>query len=152
MTPQQRAVRDQVAAVPPRIAAAARAADPEPPSPGEWPPTDIVRHLIAVEEEVWGPRLRQLMDEDEPNWKWTEPDRWLGQPDATLDDLLTSYAERRAETVDLLDALGEGGWAKWGVHGVYGRLDVAGLMRKLLTHDDEHVASLEALWRAPSIS
>ena len=83
MTPQQRAIRDQVAAVPARIAAAARAADPEPPSPGEWPPTDIVRHLIAVEEEVWGPRLRQLMDENEPHWKWTEPDRWLGRPDAT---------------------------------------------------------------------
>ena len=151
MTPQQRAIRDQVAAVPARIAAAARAADPEPPSPGEWPPTDIVRHLIAVEEEVWQPRLQQLIAEDGPRWKWTEPDRWLGQPESTLDDLLAMYADQRASTVARLDELGETGWAKWGVHDVYGRLDVAGLMRKLLTHDDEHVASLEALWRAPAI-
>ena len=98
MTPQQRAIRDQVAAVPARIAAAARAADPEPPSPGEWPPTDIVRHLIAVEEEVWQPRLQQLIAEDGPRWKWTEPDRWLGQPESTLDDLLALYADQRAST------------------------------------------------------
>jgi hypothetical protein len=150
MTPQQRLVRDQVAAIPARIAAAARAADPEAPSPGEWPPTDIVRHLIAVEDEVWHLRLRQLLDEDEPHWPWTEPDRWLGQPDASLDDVLAIYADSRAETVAMLDELGETGWEKAGIHDVYGRLDGAGLMRKAVTHDDEHVASLEARWRAPS--
>src|SRR5262245_31849016 len=150
MTPQQLAVRDQVAAVPARIAAAARAADPEAPSPGEWPPTDIVRHLIAVEEQVWHVRLRQLIDEDEPHWRWTEPDRWLDRPDASLDDLLEIYAARRAKTVAMLDELGRIGWEKSGTHDVYGRLDVAGLMRKAVTHDDEHVASLEARWRAPS--
>src|SRR5262245_56288096 len=150
MTPQQTAVRDQVAAIPARIAAAARAADPEPPSPGEWPTTDVVRHLIAVEDEVWHVRLQQLLDEDEPHWRWTEPDRWLGQPDATLDDLLTIYAASRAKTVAMLDELGGSGWEKVGIHDVYGRLDVAGLMRKAVTHDDEHVASLQARWRAPS--
>jgi hypothetical protein len=51
MTPQQRTVRDRFASVPERLGVAARAASPEPPAPGEWPPTDVVRHLIAVEEE-----------------------------------------------------------------------------------------------------
>ena len=104
MTPQQRTVRDRFASVPERLGVAARAASPEPPAPGEWPPTDVVRHLIAVEEEVWQPRLRQLIDEDEPRWPWAEPDRWPGSPGASLDELLAVHADRRAATVALLDA------------------------------------------------
>ena len=143
MTPQQRTVRDRFASVPERLAVAARAAAPEPPAPGEWPPTDVVRHLIAVEEEVWQPRLRQLIDEDEPRWPWAEPGRWPGLPGASLDELLAVHADRRAATTALLDALGDAGWERSGVHEVYGRLDVAGLMRRALSHDDEHIESLE---------
>jgi hypothetical protein len=143
VTPQQHAIRDRVASVPDRLAAAARAASPEPPAPGEWPPTDVVRHLIAVEEEVWLPRLRELIEEDEPRWPWAEPDRWLGSPEASLDDLLAVHAARRAATVALLDALGDTGWARTGVHATFGRLDAAGLMEKALEHDDEHIASFD---------
>jgi hypothetical protein len=143
MTPQQRSVRDQFASVPDRLAAAARAASPEPPAPGEWPPTDVVRHLIAVEEEVWQPRLRQLIAENEPHWPWAEPDRWQGSPGAPLDELLAVHADRRAMTTALLDALGDEGWDRAGVHEVYGRLDVAGLIRRALAHDDEHIASFD---------
>jgi DinB superfamily len=143
VTPQQREIRDRVAAVPGELAAAARGASPEPPAPGEWPPADIVRHLIAVEAEVWHPRLRQLIDEDEPIWAWVEPDRWQGSPDASLDALLADYGARRAVTVGMLDDLGDAGWAKTGVHATFGRLDAAGLMRRALDHDREHIASLE---------
>jgi len=143
MTPQQRTVRDRVSSMPERLGVAARAASPDPPAPGEWPPTDVVRHLIAVEEEVWQPRLRQLIDEDEPRWPWAEPDRWPGSPDASLDELLAVHADRRAATTALLDTLGDAGWERSGVHEVYGRLDVAGLMRRALSHDDEHIESLE---------
>src|SRR4051812_28201881 len=110
MTPQQRAVRDRFAAITGRLSEAARAADPEPPAPGEWPPADVVRHLIAVEEEVWQPRFRQLIAEDEPRWAWVEPDRWLDAPDASLDELLALYAGKRMATLALLDQLGNEGW------------------------------------------
>ena len=130
MTPQQRTVRDRfaVGSGAPRRGRARRVARAA--RPGEWPPTDVVRHLIAVEEEVWQPRLRQLIDEDEPRWPWAEPDRWQGSPGASLDDLLAVHADRRAATVALLDGLGDAGWERSGVHEVYGRLDVAGLMRR----------------------
>ena len=129
--------------MPDRVATAARAASPEPPAPGEWPPTDLVRHLIAVEEEVWHARLRQLIEVEEPRWPSVEPDRWQDSPGASLDDLLAVYADRRAATVALLDELGEDGWEKTGVHATFGRLDAASLMRKALDHDAEHIASLE---------
>jgi len=127
--------------VPTRLAAAARAASPAAPAPGEWPPTDVVRHLIAVEDEVWHTRLRQLLAEDEPQWAWVEPDRWTGNPGATLDDLLARYADLRGTTTALLDGLDDAGWVRTGVHATFGRLDVVRLMTKAIDHDDEHIAS-----------
>jgi hypothetical protein len=134
----------RLADVPNRLAVAARAAVHRPVPAGEWTPADVVRHLIAVEEEVWHGRLRQLAEEDHPRWPWTEPDRWLGAPDASLDDLLAIYADRRHTTIDVLDGLDDVGWARTGVHATYGVLDVAALMTRAIDHDDEHVASFQA--------
>lgn len=135
------ALRDSYANVAHRLATATRsAAGPVP--PGEWTPADIVRHLIAVDAEVWQPRIRQVATENHPHWAWVEPGRWLDDPDATLDELLVRFAAGRAEIVALLDALDEAGWARSGTHATYGVLDVAGLVRKALEHDEEHLASL----------
>ena len=109
---------------------------------GEWSPADVVRHLIAVETEVWHARLDQLVAEGDPHWPWTEPDRWLGRPEATLDDLLAVHATRRAETVARLDELDDEGWRRTGTHATYGVLDVLAMLRILLDHDEEHLAGL----------
>jgi hypothetical protein len=135
-------VRTRLAAMPSTLADAARAAPQEPPAPGEWTPAEIVRHLIAVEEEVWHRRLEQLRTEEHPRWKWVEPGQWLGAPGADIDDVLAKQAAARAKTLAMLDALGPDGWARTGTHDTYGVLDVAGLMEKAADHDDEHLASL----------
>lgn len=132
---------DRLRAVPDALATAARAASPEPPAPGEWTPSDVVRHLIAVEQEVWQPRLAQLDAEAHPTWPWTEPDRWIGKPEAPLDELLSTYTDVRGTTMATLDALDDAGWARTGTHATYGVLDVAGLMVRAIDHDDEHLRS-----------
>ena len=136
------AVRDRLATFPDRLAAAARAAPPGRPAPGEWSPSEIVRHLIAVEEEVWQRRLGQLETEDHPRWRWVEPGQWLGAPGADLDEVLATEARVRGATLAMLDALGPGGWTRTGTHDTFGVLDVAGLMAVAADHDDEHLASL----------
>ncbi len=136
------AVRERLASLPDRLATAARAAPPDAPAPGEWTPTEIVRHLIAVEELVWHVRLAQLEHEDHPHWRWVEPGQWLGRPGADLDEVLAAHQAVRASTLATLDALGPAGWARTGTHDTYGTLDVAGLMAVAADHDDEHLASL----------
>jgi hypothetical protein len=142
---ERTADRDRVvtslAAVPDRLASAARAAAPEPPAPGEWTPAQVVRHLIAVEREVWQPRLAQLAAEDHPRWPWVEPEPWSGEPDATLDRLLERYAETRSSTVTTLAALDDAGWSRTGTHATFGILDVTALMVRAIDHDEEHLAS-----------
>ena len=110
--------------------------------PGEWSPREIIRHLIAVELEVWHVRLGQLATEAHPHWAWVEPGPWEGSPGADLESLLATHAIERARTLEILDALGPDGWARRGTHDTYGELDVAGLMTVAADHDDEHLASL----------
>jgi hypothetical protein len=139
------AVRTRLAGFPAALAAAARAAPPDPPAPREWTPSEIVRHLIAVEELVWHVRLGQLETDEHPHWAWVEPGQWLGAPGADLDAVLAAHAAIRGKTVAILDGLGPDGWARRGTHDTYGELDVAGLMDVAADHDDEHLASLRNL-------
>ncbi len=141
-------VRARLAAFTAALAAAARAAPPDPPAAGEWTPREIVRHLIAVEEEVWHPRLGQLRTEEHPRWRWVEPGQWLGAPGADLDAVLAAHAAVRARTLSILDELGATGWTRRGTHDTFGELDVAGLMTVAADHDDEHLASL----RTPQVN
>ena len=136
------AVRERLAALPAALAATARGASPDPPAAGEWSPREVVRHLIAVELEVWHARLGQLATEAHPHWAWVEPGPWEGSPGADLESLLATHAIERARTLEILDALGPDGWARRGTHDTYGDLDVAGLMTVAADHDDEHLASL----------
>jgi hypothetical protein len=142
MNDERIALVQRLAAVPERLATAARAAPPEAPALGEWTPSDVVRHLMAVEQLVWHARLTDLESEDHPTWRWTEPDRWTGQPSASLDELLATYAEIRGITVTMLKGFDDATWARTGTHATYGVVDVAGLMTRAIDHDEEHLRSL----------
>jgi hypothetical protein len=136
-------LRERLAAIPSRLSDAVRAAADRPVPAGEWTPAEVVRHLIAVEEEVWHGRLRQLETEDDPRWPWTEPDRWLGSPGASVDELVAIYRGLRLTTIELLDRLDDAGWRRTGEHATFGVLDVAALMTRAIDHDEEHLASFD---------
>jgi hypothetical protein len=130
----------RLAGIPDRLAEAARSAVGRPVPAGEWGPPEVVRHLIAVEEVVWHTRLRQLAAADRPTWPWVEPAPWQGEPDATLDQLLETFATRRGETVAILDGFDEATWSRTGIHATWGEIDVPALMVRAGDHDDEHIA------------
>ena len=144
MTEEQQILLATFASFPARLAAAAKArvAEWRPIPDGEWGPIETVRHLIAVEDEVHRVRLAQVAKKDDPHWTWTEPGLAPGFDDASLLEVLTVFARRRARTVATVRTLGDAGWARFGTHETYGRLDVAGLVRLAAEHDEEHVAGL----------
>jgi len=106
---------------------------------GEWLPREIARHLIATESEVWQPRLRQLAAGDHPRWPWTEPGL---APAAEEEEVAETFAGLRRETIALLRGFDEATWRRSGTHETLGELDVAGLMREALIHDEEHLAAI----------
>jgi len=145
VTPEQALLRDALAAGPAQVVAAAAASALRPdesPDPGEWSAREVVRHLAAVEDEVWHVRLDALATESFPQWPWVEPGLWSGPGDATFESALEVFAARRAATLARLDALDAAGWARTGRHVVFGVLDVAAMLRILLDHDEEHLAQI----------
>ena len=105
-------------------------------------PREVVRHLIAVEAEVWTVRFGQLAAGDQPVWAWTEPGLAAGFDGAPLDGILAAFGAARAATVATVRALDDAGWARSGTHATFGVLDVAGLLRVAVDHDAEHLAGL----------
>lgn len=130
------------AGFPERLAQAARAAETRPFPDGEWGPSEIARHLIAVEREVWWTRFASIVEEDEPHWAWTEPGLEPGLDGVPLAEILDRFALARARSVTILDGFDPAAWARTGVHATYGRLDAVGLLRIVTDHDAEHLASL----------
>jgi hypothetical protein len=130
------------AGFPDRLGLAARATADRPVVAGAWGPAEVIRHLIAVEGEVWQARLARVATEDDPHWAWTEPGLAPGFDDAPLDAILSAFGVARADTAATVRALDEAGWARVGTHATYGRLDIEGLVRLATDHDDGHLAGL----------
>ena len=133
-----------LAGFPERLDIAARSAADRPTPHGEWTPEQVVRHLIAVETGVHQARLRDLATVAEPRWGWTEPGPWSGEPELGLDGVLARFVAHRATTLATFDALDDAGWARSGEHTTFGTLDVAGLVRNAVDHDEEHLRGLRS--------
>ena len=134
---------ERFAATPDRLREAAEHAGPPP--AGEWAATDVVSHLVAVERAVWQARLATLEHEAEPTWTPQEPGLADDLAGATLEDALHAFADERIRTVATVTGLDDAGWARAGIHTTYGRLDIEGLLQVAIDHDEEHLASIEAL-------
>ena len=132
------------ATFPEELATAVHQVPVAPVVPGEWGPAEIVRHLIAVEREIWQARLAQLALEDDPHWTWVEPGLEPGFDDASLDEIVATFADARAETVATVMGLDDAGGARFGTHATYGVLDIAGLLRIAVDHDREHLEAITA--------
>lgn len=147
MTLDRTSLRDALAAAPER--AAMLAADADDPPAGEWSAREVLLHLVAVDVEVWQPRLDSLAEAsrpgNEPRWAWVEPRAWAGPGDDSLDGALAAFRAQRAATLDRIDGLGAAGWQRFGIHATFGRLDVAGLLYILADHDEEHLAQIADL-------
>lgn len=112
---------------------------------GEWSTGATIGHLWRVEVDVWQHRLRQMADTDNPFWEYWDPEPFDWEAEFGATDvicLLDAFEFRRLQTCNYLRALSDEGWARRGEHRIYGMLDVAGLVRKALEHDREHLAAL----------
>jgi len=89
--------------------------------------------------------LGRAPDAANPQWLWTEPDlaAWEKRFAAlTEDELCAAFTRARSAILDQLKALDAAGWERIGTHAVFGQLDVAGLCRRTLEHDAEHLTEM----------
>lgn len=118
--------------------------------PGEWPAQVVLGHVSQVDEQVWIPRIAQMCSalaagDEPPSFDWWEPDA-----SATLDrfkEMSLSEASAlamaaRTQLLSVVKELTPEQWSATAEHEAFGHIDVSGLIIQILTHDEEHRASL----------
>ncbi len=118
--------------------------------PGEWPAHVVLGHISQVDEQVWIPRIVQMCEAqaigaEPPSFPWWEPD-----PDATFErfsemGLESASALAMATRTQLLSTVKDltpEQWQASAQHEAFGLIDISGLIIQILTHDEEHRASL----------
>lgn len=135
---------DAFAAVPGRFAdiVGATGVDPDAPRRGRWSVREEILHQLVVECVVWWRRLDDLEAGGHPRWSTTEPGLGVDPDERGSAALLTAFMSARAATVARVARLDEAGWERTGTHAKYGDLDVEGLLRLALSHDEEHLGAL----------
>lgn len=118
--------------------------------PGEWPAQVVLGHVSQVDELVWMPRIQtmclaQASGQGSPEFAWWEPDAnatYERFKDVSLDEVSALAMSNRTQLLTVIKELSPEQWAATAKHEAFGEIDVAGLIIQVLTHDEEHRASL----------
>jgi hypothetical protein len=121
------------------------------PVAGEWCVNEIMAHLLHVETELFLPRLRRIVAEDQPSFAPFSPEPWARERDHGADLFAASHAafvHARAETVAFLRALPEAAGERLGVSGFFGPITLLQYATHIADHDIEHLRQMQACARA----
>ncbi len=131
-----------------RVITAAQSATPRAHS-NQWSPATIVGHLSQVDTEVWLPRIDQMVIGRQagvtPTFAWWEPEAQQTLERyalATADDAGAQLLASRTTILHRLRELTDEDWDARAEHEAFGPLDIEGLMLQVLSHDEEHRASI----------
>ena len=134
-----------------RIVTAAQQARPAPAGRGDgaWPVATVVGHLSQVDVEVWIPRIDLMVaaraDAAPPAFGWWEPDAEatrLAFAEIDVDEAAARLLASRTGVLHRLRELSDEDWDARAEHDTFGPMDIEGLMLQVLSHDEEHRASI----------
>lgn len=114
----------------------------EHPQPGEWNFTEIMCHLRDVDAEVNTPRIKQVLDENNPFFPGIDSDKWAQErlyycqngPEALRD-----FTTTRIQLLNLLDSLEAADWERAASHAIFGPTSLKELVSIIVGHDQLHI-------------
>lgn len=112
------------------------------PAPNEWSVGEILCHLRDSEGEVYLPRLRRVLEEDEPFIPAGNTDAWAEERAYREQDgqqALHDFTAIRLQTLALLRGLNEAQWGRKARHAVFGPTNLQELVRFMAEHDRLHI-------------
>jgi FMN phosphatase YigB (HAD superfamily) len=114
------------------------------PVQNEWSLTEIVCHLRDTELEVNLPRLRMLLELDEPFIPARVTDAWAEERDYNSQDIaqaLQEFTSARLELLELLRGLRHE-WQHRARHAIFGPTDLFELVKFMVEHDKLHIRQI----------
>jgi len=114
------------------------------PVPKEWSLTEIICHLRDTELEVNLPRLRMLLELDEPFIPARNTDDWAEERSYNTQDIwqaLNDFSAARVRTVEILRGL-TNEWGRKARHAIFGPTDLLELVKFMAEHDKLHIRQI----------
>ena len=113
--------------------------------PGEWCATEIIGHLRDVENEVNLPRIEKVLEEQNPFLPGEDTDAWADERGYVNQDgmnALRSFTAARMELIALLTSIPATFWDRPAQHSIFGKTDVAEIVRIITGHDQMHIRQI----------
>jgi uncharacterized damage-inducible protein DinB len=141
----------RLAAIPGRVASAVAGWSEErlraPAAADGWSAAEIFAHLRAS-DDIWAPRVYGILVRDQPPLAGYDERRWAevaGYAQADFQRSLQALSLRRAELVGALRRATPEDWQRTGTHEERGTMTLFQVVARLLEHEEEHCAQVEAL-------
>jgi hypothetical protein len=115
------------------------------PAPGAWCINEIVGHLIEAEQRGFAGRIRTILAHDRPELvAWDQPAVASARGDCERDGraLLAEFAQRRADSLRLVESLLPDQLDRSGRHPKVGELRVRDLLHEWIFHDRAHIQQI----------
>jgi FMN phosphatase YigB (HAD superfamily) len=116
------------------------------PAEAEWSLTEIICHLRDVEREVNLPRLRKVLEEENPFVPGVVTDVWVKERNSAGEDgpqALREFLAARKATLALLDRV-DSEWARPARHAIFGPTTLKELVSIMAGHDRTHI---QQVWK-----
>jgi uncharacterized damage-inducible protein DinB len=123
-------------------------------SPGAegWSPKDVVAHMLSIEQQALGGRVRLIVEADDPAIPNIDEDATLvasGMRHWPLAKLLDEFAAQRSAVLQNLSELRSEDLARQGRHGAAGAVSAADIVHHVAFHDLLHIGQITQLVCAP---
>jgi HAD superfamily hydrolase (TIGR01549 family) len=112
------------------------------PQRGEWCLTEIFCHLRDVDREVNLPRLRKVLQENNPFLPGENTDLWAEERNYRSQDgrtALQQFLIARIKLLDFLGSLGDDDWQRPSRHAIFGPTQLSELVGIAAAHDRLHI-------------
>jgi hypothetical protein len=116
-------------------------------APGEWSPAEVLAHLRAA-DDIQSIRAYMILARDKPPLPAFDERVWAevaGYPTLHPRASLDIYFRRRVELAHMLRSVASADFEREGTHETLGQITLQALLENLVSHEEEHVAQLEAI-------
>lgn len=137
----------QLRATPAAVAGLCHGLSEEQARRGEWPPRDVVSHLLGAERLIVGRAVRTLEEED-PEFRAVLPSEVVERGEPAFRELLERLREARERSVARFAALRPEEWRRTGRHPQWGRITLQQQLSYLARHEHSHLGDLDTAARA----
>lgn len=121
------------------------------PQPSRFSISEVLAHVTHVDEYCFGPRLRRMLAEDQPQFEDYQDSAFLEQPAEYLSNgpaRLDEFVATRARWMKLIETVTLDHVDRKGKHFTLGLISVAELLHEWAFHDLGHVRQIAEILRA----